>query len=170
MRRFVMNWVCAAVVALMVAVRLCTSTQAQAPLDEAKALNARAEELNEAGKAGEAIPLAARALAMREAALPAGHPTIAQSLNNLARLYDSQGRLSEAEPLFKRALAMRETALPAGHPDIATRVLPKVPRLPKPCSTISSSEGLIPRCRASLFSMERRRSRRRSAPHSAVKR
>lgn len=39
-----------------------------------------------------------------------------------------------------------------------------------PCSTTSSSEGSIPRCRASSFSMERRRSRRRCAPHSAVNR
>ena len=44
-------------------------------------------------------PLYKRALAMREKALPAGHPKIALSLNNLAFLYDAQGRLTEAEPL-----------------------------------------------------------------------
>ena len=45
---------------------------AQSPLDEAKALNAQAIELYRAGKAGEAIPLAQRALAINEKALPAG--------------------------------------------------------------------------------------------------
>jgi CHAT domain-containing protein/tetratricopeptide (TPR) repeat protein len=60
-----------------------------------------------------------RALEMREQAMPAGHPHIAQSLNNLAGLYWRQGRLTEAEPLFKHALELREAALPAGHPDIA---------------------------------------------------
>src|SRR5262249_15418484 len=71
------------------------------------------------GRLGEAEPLYKRALAMREKALPAGHPYIATSLNNLAFLYHAQGRLAEAEPLYMRALEMREKALPAGHPDIA---------------------------------------------------
>ena len=60
-----------------------------------------------------------RALAMREKALPAGHPDIAQGLNHLATLYWRQGRLTEAEPLYNRALEMRQKALPAEHPDIA---------------------------------------------------
>jgi CHAT domain-containing protein/tetratricopeptide (TPR) repeat protein len=94
-------------------------TAAQSPLDEANALNTKVIELYRASKAGEAIPLAKRALALREKALPAGHPQIATSLSNLARLYHTQGRLGEAEPLYKRALGMREKALRAGHPQIA---------------------------------------------------
>ena len=80
---------------------------AQSPLDEAKALNARAVELYNAGKAGNAIPLAKRALEVREAALRAFVSRV-------------PGQLAEAEPLFKRALAMTGSALPAGLPDIAT--------------------------------------------------
>ena len=71
-------------------------TAAQPPLDEAKALNTKVIELYRAGKAAEAIPLAQRALALREKALPAGHPDIALSLNNLAALYRRQGRLRAA--------------------------------------------------------------------------
>ena len=42
--------------------------RAQSPLDEAKALNAQVIELHRAGNAGEAIPLAKRALALLEKA------------------------------------------------------------------------------------------------------
>jgi tetratricopeptide (TPR) repeat protein len=82
-------------------------------------LDSLAELYRVQGRYTEAEPLFKRALEVREKALPAGHPGIAQSLNNLAELYRAQGRLSEAEPLFKRALEMREKALPAGHTDIA---------------------------------------------------
>ena len=106
-------------VLLVLALSPCNFAHAQTTLDEAKALNERAVALYRAGNAGEAIPLAKRALAIREKALPAGHPDIATSLDNLASLYQDQGRLTEAEPLFKRALEMREKALPAGHQQIA---------------------------------------------------
>jgi CHAT domain-containing protein/tetratricopeptide (TPR) repeat protein len=94
----------------------------QSPLEEAASLGRRAIELHRAGKAGDAIPLARRALELREKALQANHPDIATSLNNLAFLYSVQGRRAEAEPLFKRALAISEAALPADHPDIANSV------------------------------------------------
>jgi Flp pilus assembly protein TadD len=81
--------------------------------DEAAALNAKIVELYRAGKFSEAIPMAQRALAIRENALGPSHPYVAQSLNNLAGLYHSQGRYADAEPLFKRSLAIRENAL--GH-------------------------------------------------------
>jgi len=111
---------CAVAAVMSLAVMLASSAGAQTPLQEAATLNDRAVDLFHAGKAGEAIPLAKRALELREAAHPAGHPDIALSLSNLAFFYQAQGRLADAEPLFTRALAMREAALPAGHPDIAT--------------------------------------------------
>ncbi|WP_164867142.1 tetratricopeptide repeat protein, partial [Sinorhizobium meliloti] len=95
------------------------NAQAQAPLDEANALDLQMFDLHQNGKDAEAIVPAKRALQLREAVLPAGNPEIATSLNNLAGLYQVQGQLGEAEPLFKRALAILETALPAGHPEIA---------------------------------------------------
>jgi CHAT domain-containing protein/tetratricopeptide (TPR) repeat protein len=86
---------------------------------EADAIKEQVVALYGQGKHAEAAELAKRALALREAALPAGHPDIATSLNDLAFLYHVLGRLAEAEPLYQRALALREAALPAGHPDIA---------------------------------------------------
>jgi tetratricopeptide (TPR) repeat protein len=68
----------------------------------------------------EAEPLYQEALAIRQAALPAGHPAIATGLANLAGLYQDQNRLAEAEPLYQEALAIYQAALPAGYPDIAT--------------------------------------------------
>jgi CHAT domain-containing protein/Tfp pilus assembly protein PilF len=72
------------------------------------------------GRFTDAEPLHRRALVLREAVLPAGHPDIAAALHNLAALYHAQGRLDEALPLYRRALAFREAALPAGHSAIAS--------------------------------------------------
>ena len=86
------------------------------PADE---LTKRVNELLQAGRYAEAIPLAQQVLAMREKALGPDHPDVAGSLNNLAELYNEQGRYAEAEPLYKRALAIRERALGPDHPDVA---------------------------------------------------
>jgi tetratricopeptide (TPR) repeat protein len=79
-------------------------------LKEANELDKRALELYKSGNASEAIPLASRALELREQALPSGDDAIAESLSHLAILYQAQGQLAEAEALFKRALALREQA------------------------------------------------------------
>ncbi len=68
------------------------------------------------GRYAEAEPLYKRALAIREKALGAEHPDVAQSLNNLAALYHDQGRYAEAEPLYERSLAIREKVLGPEHP------------------------------------------------------
>jgi len=88
--------------------------------DDADALNAQVVRLYGEGKYAEAIPLAERALAIREKALGPEHPSVAAALNNLALLYESQGRYAQAEPLYKRALAIYEKALGPQHPDIAS--------------------------------------------------
>jgi tetratricopeptide (TPR) repeat protein len=67
----------------------------------------------------EAEPLFKRALALREKALPPGHPDAGQSLNNLATLYERQDRHSDSEPLFKRALAIYRK-VPGADPAVAT--------------------------------------------------
>ena len=64
-------------------------------------LNKRVIELYRAGKFAEAIPLAQRALAIREKALGPNHPGVATALNTLAVLYNNQGRYTDAEPLYK---------------------------------------------------------------------
>ena len=69
-----------------------------------------------------ALRVKRRVLAITEAALPAGHPTIALRLNNLASTLVELGQAAEALPLQRRALEITEAALPAGHPDIALRL------------------------------------------------
>jgi tetratricopeptide repeat protein len=63
----------------------------QAALEEARRLNQQAEKLYGEAKYGEAVPIAERALALRENALGPMHPNVAQSLNTLAALYWAQG-------------------------------------------------------------------------------
>ncbi|HTN85194.1 MAG TPA: CHAT domain-containing tetratricopeptide repeat protein [Sorangium sp.] len=92
---------------------------ASGPLEEAEQLNGRAVELEQAGRYDEAIPLARRALELRERALGSEHPHVAISLNNLAWLLQTKGDYAAAEPLFRRALAISERALGPEHPSVA---------------------------------------------------
>jgi tetratricopeptide (TPR) repeat protein len=102
--------------AMLVATASVSSAQ---NLKEVQTLNKQVDELYDAGKYAEAIPLAQRALAIREKALGSDHPDLVETLNNLAYLYHAQGRYAEAEPLFKRSLAIQEKVLGPDHPDVA---------------------------------------------------
>ena len=75
----------------------------QGTVEEAARLNEQATELYRAGRYKEAIPLAERALAIKERALPPDHPDVAGTKGNLGFLYLSQGRLGEAYAVFKGA-------------------------------------------------------------------
>ena len=86
---------------------------------DAAALNQQVTQLYNQGRYSEAIPLAQRALAIREKAPGPDHPDVAAALNNLAELYRVQGRYAEAEPLSKRALTITEKAFGPDHPDVA---------------------------------------------------
>ncbi|WP_437805814.1 tetratricopeptide repeat protein [Sorangium sp. So ce1078] len=92
---------------------------AAAALAEAERLNDEVLELHRQEKFEVAIPIAERALSLREQALGPKHPKVATSLNNLAALHKSAGSLARAEPLYQRALAIREEALGPEHPDVA---------------------------------------------------
>ena len=94
------------------AILVCAQT------DEATDLDKRVGELYMAGRAAEAVPLAKRSLALREATLPADHPAIGTSLNNLGLLHQAAGETDEAERMFKRAVDIYEAALPASYPNI----------------------------------------------------
>jgi CHAT domain-containing protein/tetratricopeptide (TPR) repeat protein len=94
-------------------------TAPTADLQEAARLNQQVVQLYKQGKYPEAIPLAERALAIREKTLGPAHPAVAQSLNSLAELYRVQLQYSQAEPLFQRALAIREKALDPDHLDMS---------------------------------------------------
>jgi tetratricopeptide (TPR) repeat protein len=107
----------------ILAATLMVSSFAGAPAiaqqDGGATLTKRVGELYEAGKFSEAIPLAQRALAIRERAFGPNHAVVAASLDNLALLYDQLGRYVDAEPLYKRALAIKEKALGPDHPEVA---------------------------------------------------
>ncbi len=87
---------------------------------EAKNLDNEARGLSRAGKYDLALPLAERALAIREKVLGTNHASTADSLNNLALLYENKSDYGKAEPLYLRALAISENILGAEHPDTAT--------------------------------------------------
>jgi tetratricopeptide (TPR) repeat protein len=141
-----MQWVrwrsCAFLLVAVLAVGLdsaCGTAQTQSNAS-VEALNKQVVGLNQAGRYGEAIPLAQRALAFAEQVRGRDHPDVGDSLNNLAELYrllgryaavatalnnlallrGAQGRYAEAEPLYKRSLAIRERTLGPGHPYVAT--------------------------------------------------
>ncbi|HAX74953.1 MAG TPA: kinesin, partial [Cyanobacteria bacterium UBA11372] len=103
----------------MVAQTPTPSAEQSAEVEEAERLNQQVVELYQQGKYAEAIPLAQRALAIREKALGSEHPDVAASLNNLGLLYIQMGNYAQAEPLYQRALAIREKALGSEHPDVA---------------------------------------------------
>ena len=95
----------------------------QAQLErEATKLYERAWKLHDQGKYAEAIPMAERALAIRERVHNKDHPDTLVSVNSLGVLYANEGRYGEAEPLFKRALEARERTLGKDHPDTLTSV------------------------------------------------
>ncbi|QIR41386.1 tetratricopeptide repeat protein [Tolypothrix sp. PCC 7910] len=95
------------------------SAQQSAELAEAERLNQQVMQLYQQGKYSAAIPLAERALAIREKVLGKEHPNVAQSLNNLAELYRVQGSYAKAEPLYLRSLAILEKVLGKEHPNVA---------------------------------------------------
>jgi tetratricopeptide (TPR) repeat protein len=75
---------------------------------DATALSQQVIELSKQGRYSEALPLAHRALAMREKALGPDHVDVAVSLYLLmATLYQNQGRYADAEPLFKRVIGVK---------------------------------------------------------------
>ena len=92
----------------------------QSDLETAGRLNQQALKLYEEGRYREAVPIAERALAIREKALGPEHPDVAASLNNLAELYKALGDYARAEPLYRRSLAIVEKALGPEQPDVAT--------------------------------------------------
>lgn len=91
-----------------------------AQADLATALNNLAGFYWSSGRLGEAEPLYAQALALREKSLPANHPAIAESLNNLAVTFDAQGEHDRAESNYLRVLEIQTRAFGAKSPKRAT--------------------------------------------------
>jgi tetratricopeptide (TPR) repeat protein len=99
------SWMMTVFVACVIAITSARGAETWAEL------NAQVNKLYQAGKYGEAVPMAQKAVAVAKAEFGAESTAVATSLNNLAGLYYSQGNYAEAEPLYRRALAIREKAL-----------------------------------------------------------
>jgi tetratricopeptide (TPR) repeat protein/CHAT domain-containing protein len=90
-------------------------------LAKLSSLNKQATELYQAGKFGEAIPIAQELLQLCEKAVGPDHPQTATALNNLAFLfvYSEMRDYAKAELLYQRSLKISEKALGPNHPDTA---------------------------------------------------
>ncbi len=84
-------------------------------LSEARQLQDEATELYDGGRPEEALPLAERALEIRETVYGRGHPLTASTLNTMGLILQSLGDFEGARPYQERALAILERALGAEH-------------------------------------------------------
>jgi CHAT domain-containing protein/tetratricopeptide (TPR) repeat protein len=71
------------------------------------------------GKYPDAEKAAALALAIRQKALGAADPTVAESQINLASIYKLQGKYPQAEELYQRALATQQKLFGPDNPELA---------------------------------------------------
>jgi CHAT domain-containing protein/Flp pilus assembly protein TadD len=98
---------------------LRASTADEQALQEADNLYDKNVELEAAGKYDEALPLAERALDIRERILGPNHREVAAVVNSLGILYRKKGNYAKAEPLYRRSLAILEKVLRPDHPNVA---------------------------------------------------
>ena len=94
---------------------LLTSTLTLSQGNDINALLDRADQLRNAGKYAEAMPLAQKSLELANAKFGPDHLSVAECANMVGRLKRLQGRYDEAEPLFKQALTIREKKLGPNH-------------------------------------------------------
>ena len=87
---------------------------------DAASLNQQVNELSKQGRYSEALPVAQKALALREKALGPDNADVALSLYTLATLYQKLMRYADAEPLFKRNLAILEKLFGPDNANVAT--------------------------------------------------
>jgi len=113
---------------------------------DAAALVEQARELMKAGKFEEALPLAQRALEIREKNLGPNHPAVAGSLMLLANAYDGLFFYYRALPLYQRALKIREQALGPEHPDTAASMT----RLARSYQIVGSFDKALPLAQRAL--------------------
>jgi tetratricopeptide (TPR) repeat protein len=99
---------------------LAAQAQTKSPIGEA---SNRATELFNAGKYGEAVPLALRALTLTKAKYPPGHAEVIQATHNLAMIYRFNDQSAEAEKLFRENLAINEKKNGPRHKETGLSVL-----------------------------------------------
>jgi TonB family protein len=90
-----------------------TKTQAESSADlaEASRLSRQVVALYDQAKFDEALPLAKRALEIREKHLGSEHQLVALALKNLAGLYSAKKQYGEAARFYQRALSIYEKTL-----------------------------------------------------------
>jgi tetratricopeptide (TPR) repeat protein len=92
---------------------------ADQPLVEAGVRETIGTTLQGLARYDDAEPNLRKSLAIRRAALPAGHPDIVSGLNILGSLLLDQNKLDEAEPLLREALTINRAARPGDDPQTA---------------------------------------------------
>lgn len=100
-------------------VELRAASETDRTLTEALRLLNESANLGYKGNLSEAIPLAERALRLRESALGSDHSDTASSLYNLAALYHDGGEYTKAEMFYQRALTIWEKTLSPDHLNVA---------------------------------------------------
>ena len=86
-----------------------SSQEQESPeLQEATTLNGSAVKLFNAGKYDEALPLAKRALEIREKHLPRTDPRVSSSLTNLGEIYFAKKEYKPAKEVYLRLLQIQE--------------------------------------------------------------
>ena len=91
--------------------------------ERAEALLGRARRCLDQRRYAAAERLYRRALVLRAATLPPGHPEVARDFRRLAAVVARQGRYDQAEPLYRQALEIFTATLPAGHPELASTLI-----------------------------------------------
>ena len=94
---------------------LRAATEKDLVLNEARQLQSEATLLWKQDKYDEALPLAERALSIRERELGPDDPDVATSIFGLANICSDNGDSARVEPLYLRALAIREKVLGPDH-------------------------------------------------------
>ena len=84
--------------------------------DDLAALNQQVQQLYQAGKYAEALPIAERYVSAAKQRHGEGHTEYAKAISWLAVLLRANNRPAEAEPLMRRALAIDEKSLGPEHP------------------------------------------------------
>jgi CHAT domain-containing protein/tetratricopeptide (TPR) repeat protein len=101
-------------------------------------------QLYQAGKYPEAIPIAERYVQIIETRHGTESPEYALALNQLAWLLRVTNRIAEAEPLFRRALAINESSYGPDHPNVA-RALINLAQLLRDANRLGEAEPLVRR-------------------------
>src|SRR6185436_9116822 len=89
-------------------------------LVEANELCVQVVQFYKEGKYEEALPLAKRALELRETTLGREHVLVAEALNNLGALYLGRRKYGDSESSFKRALGIYEKVYGTESPKLCT--------------------------------------------------